>query len=144
MTVPEVFIYSSNIGTAKMALGVGVEGHKAFLRKSGQLERLVTELPENALPIVPARWGELNTITIAFGHGVAVAPLQALMAVGALVNGGIMIKPTFLKRTEEEAQRPASAIIKPETSEAMRYVMRLNADQGLGLGRGDCRLLRRR
>jgi cell division protein FtsI (penicillin-binding protein 3) len=113
-----------------MALGVGVEGHKAFLRKAGQLERLVTELPENALPIVPARWGELNTITIAFGHGVAVAPLQALMAVGALVNGGMMIKPTFLKRTEEEAKAGAVRIIKPETSEAMRYVMRLNATKG--------------
>ena len=47
-----------------------------------------TELPENAEPIVPPRWGELNTMTIAFGHGLAVAPLQALMAVGALVNGG--------------------------------------------------------
>jgi cell division protein FtsI (penicillin-binding protein 3) len=130
MTVPEVFIYSSNIGTAKMALGVGVEHHKAFLRKAGQLERLVTELPENALPIVPARWGELNTITIAFGHGVAVAPLQALMAVGALVNGGVMIKPTFLKRSAEEARAGAARIIKPETSEAMRYVMRLNATKG--------------
>ena len=130
MTVPEVFIYSSNIGTAKMALGVGVEGHKSFLRKAGQLERLVTELPENALPIVPSRWGELNTITIAFGHGIAVAPLQALMAVGALVNGGVMIKPTFLKRDEEEARREGVRIIRPETSEAMRYVMRLNATKG--------------
>jgi cell division protein FtsI (penicillin-binding protein 3) len=130
MTVPEVFIYSSNIGTAKMALGVGVEAHKAFLRKAGQLDRLVTELPENALPIVPGRWGELNTITIAFGHGIAVAPLQALMAVGALVNGGMMIKPTFLKRSEEEAKAHAVRIIKPETSEAMRYVLRLNATKG--------------
>jgi cell division protein FtsI (penicillin-binding protein 3) len=130
MTVPEVFIYSSNIGTAKMALGLCVEGHKAFLRKAGQLERLVTELPENALPIVPGRWGELNTLTIAFGHGLAVAPLQALMAVGALVNGGMLIKPTFLKRSEEEARAGAVRIVKPETSEAMRYVMRLNATRG--------------
>jgi cell division protein FtsI (penicillin-binding protein 3) len=130
MTVPEVFIYSSNIGTAKMALGLGVEAHKAFLRKAGQLDRLVTELPESALPIVPARWGELNTMTIAFGHGLAVAPLQALMAVGALVNGGLLIKPTFLKRSEEEARKIAQRIIKPETSEAMRYVMRLNATKG--------------
>lgn len=130
LTVPEVFIHSSNIGTAKLALGIGVEGHKAFLRKAGQLDRLVTELPENALPIVPPRWGELNTMTIAFGHGLAVAPLQALMAVGALVNGGVMMKPTFLKRTEEEAKQAGTRIIKPETSEAMRYVMRLNATKG--------------
>jgi cell division protein FtsI (penicillin-binding protein 3) len=110
-----------------MALGIGVEGHKAFLRKMGQLSRLETELPENALPIVPPRWGELNTMTIAFGHGLAVAPLQALMAVGALVNGGVMVKPTFLKRTETEARQNALQVLKPETSEAMRYVMRLNA-----------------
>src|SRR3954463_1753805 len=130
LTTPEVFVHSSNIGTARMALGIGVEGHKAFLRKMGQLSRLETELPENALPIVPPRWGELNTMTIAFGHGLAVAPLQALMAVGALVNGGVMIKPTFLKRSEEEARKIAQRIIKPETSEAMRYVMRLNATKG--------------
>jgi cell division protein FtsI (penicillin-binding protein 3) len=130
LTVPEVFIHSSNIGTARMALGIGVEGHKAFLRKMGQLDRLKTELPENAEPIVPPRWGELNTVTIAFGHGVAVAPLQAVAAVGALVNGGIMIPPTFLKRSEADAKALGTRVIKPETSEAMRYVMRLNAEKG--------------
>jgi cell division protein FtsI (penicillin-binding protein 3) len=127
LTTPEVFVHSSNIGTARMGLGIGVEGHKAFLRKMGQLTRLETELPENAAPIIPPRWGELNTMTIAFGHGLAVAPLQALMAVGSLVNGGVMIKPTFLKRDEAEARKNAMQVLKPETSEAMRYVMRLNA-----------------
>jgi cell division protein FtsI (penicillin-binding protein 3) len=115
-----------------MGLGIGVDGHKAFLRKMGQLTRLETELPENAAPIVPPRWGELNTMTIAFGHGLAVAPLQALMAVGALVNGGVLIKPTFLKRDEATARRDALQVIKPETSEAMRYVMRLNATHPSG------------
>src|SRR5690606_16660457 len=115
LTTPEVFIHSSNIGTARMALGIGVEGHKEFLRRLGQLTRLETELPENAAPIIPPRWGELNTMTIAFGHGLAVAPLQALMAVGALVNGGVLIKPTFLKRDEEEARRDALQVLKPET-----------------------------
>jgi cell division protein FtsI (penicillin-binding protein 3) len=130
LTVPEVFIHSSNIGTARMALGIGVDGHKAFLKKMGQLDRLRTELPENAEPIVPSRWGELNTVTIAFGHGIAVAPLQAVMATAALVNGGWLITPTFLKRTEEEARKEAVRVVKPETSEAMRYVMRLNAEKG--------------
>ena len=130
LTVPEVFVYSSNIGTARMALMVGVEGHKAFLRKMGQLDRMRTELPESAEPIVPKNWGELNTMTIAFGHGLAVAPLQAMMAVGALSNGGYMIKPTFLKRTEEEAKRNAPRVVRPETSEELRYIMRLNAEIG--------------
>ena len=130
LSVPEVFTHSSNIGTARMALMVGVEGHKAFLRKMGQLDRLYTELPESAAPIVPRSWGELNTITIAFGQGINVAPMQAMMAVGALSNGGLMIKPTFLKRSEEDAKANATRIVRPETSEALRYLMRLNAEKG--------------
>jgi cell division protein FtsI (penicillin-binding protein 3) len=130
LSVPEIFTYSSNIGAARMALAVGVEGHKAFLRKMGQLTRLRTELPESAEPLVPKRWGELNTITIAFGHGLSVAPLQSVMAVGALVNGGHLIPPTFLKRSEEEARALGVQVIKPETSDKMRYLMRLNAEKG--------------
>ena len=130
LTLPEIFTYSSNIGAARVALKVGVEGHKAFLKKMGQLDRLRTELPESAEPIVPKRWGEINTVTIAFGHGLSVAPLQAVMGVAALMNGGILIPPTFLKRTEEEARALGKRVIKPETSEMMRYLMRLNVEKG--------------
>ncbi|OJY03065.1 MAG: penicillin-binding protein [Rhizobiales bacterium 62-17] len=130
LSVSEVFTYSSNVGTARMALMIGVEGHKAFLRKIGQLDRMRTELPESAEPIVPRNWGDLNTMTIAFGHGLAVAPLQAMMAVSALVNGGQLIKPTFLTRTEQEARATAPQVIRPDTSESMRYLMRLNAEVG--------------
>jgi cell division protein FtsI (penicillin-binding protein 3) len=130
LTVSEVFTYSSNVGTARIALGQGVERHKAFLRKMGQLTRMRTELPESAEPIWPKNWGELNTMTIAFGHGLAVAPMQAMMAVAALMNGGYLITPTFLKRSEEQARKDAPVVVKPETSEAMRYLMRLNAEKG--------------
>jgi cell division protein FtsI (penicillin-binding protein 3) len=130
MTVPEVFVHSSNIGTARMALQLGVDHHRGFLKRAGQLDRLRTELPESAEPIVPSRWGELNTMTIAFGHGLAVAPLQAAMATAALMNGGNLIPPTFLKRDEAAAKAVATRLVKPETSEAMRYVMRLNAERG--------------
>ena len=81
ITMPEVFTHSSNIGSAKMALGIGVPGHRAFLKKMGLTDRMRTELPESAEPIVPSRWTEINTITIAFGHGIAVAPIQAAAAV---------------------------------------------------------------
>jgi len=130
LSLPEVFTYSSNIGTARLALGVGVEHHKWFLRKLGQLDRLRTELPESAEPIVPKRWGELNTVTIAFGHGLSVAPLQAVAGINALVNGGLLIPPTFMKRSPEEAMKLAKQVIKPDTSEKMRYLMRLNAEKG--------------
>jgi cell division protein FtsI (penicillin-binding protein 3) len=130
LSVPEIFTYSSNIGTARMALKLGVDYHKAYLRKMGQLDRLRTELPESAEPLVPRHWGELNTVTIAFGHGIAVAPLQAMMGLGALMNGGYLIPPTFRKRTEQEAMALATRVVKPETSEKMRYLMRLNVEKG--------------
>jgi cell division protein FtsI (penicillin-binding protein 3) len=130
LTVPEIFTYSSNIGTARMALSLGVEHHRAFLKKMGQLDRLRTEIPESAEPLVPKRWAELNTVTIAFGHGLSVAPLQAVMGIAALMNGGKLIPPTFLKRTEEEADALAKQVVKPATSDRMRYLMRLNAEKG--------------
>jgi cell division protein FtsI (penicillin-binding protein 3) len=130
LSVPEIFTYSSNIGAARMALAVGVDGHRAFLKKIGQLDRLRTELPESAEPIVPKRWVNLNTATIAFGHGLSVAPLQAAMGVAALMNGGTLIPPTFLKRSEADAQALGKRVIKPETSAIMRYLMRLNVERG--------------
>ena len=130
LTVPEVFTHSSNIGAARLALMVGVEGHKAFLKRMGQLDRLRTELPESAEPLAPKRWTLLNTMTIAFGQGLNVAPIQAVMAVCALANGGMMMTPTFLPRTEEEAEKVSRRVISAQTSESMRYLMRSNATHG--------------
>jgi cell division protein FtsI (penicillin-binding protein 3) len=130
MSVPEIFTYSSNIGTAKMALALGIDHHKAFLKKLGQLDRLRTELPESAEPLVPRQWGEINTVTIAFGQGLSVAPLQAVMGIGAMVNGGKLIPPTFLMRNQAEADRLARQVIKPATSEEMRYLLRLTVEKG--------------
>jgi cell division protein FtsI (penicillin-binding protein 3) len=130
LSVPECYTYSSNICIARIALTMGVDYHKAFLKKMGQLDRLRTELPESAEPLVPKNWGELNTVTIAFGQGLSVAPLQAVMGISALVNGGRLIPPTFLKRSREEADRIAKQVVKPSTGEQVRYLMRLNVEKG--------------
>ncbi len=130
LTVPEVFVHSSNIGTARMVMMVGVEGHKAFLRKMGQLTRLQTELPETAAPQIPAHWGELNSMTIAFGQGLNVTPLQAMMAVAALANGGYEITPTFLKRDKPDVRDESQRVVRPDVSEELRYLMRVNATLG--------------
>jgi cell division protein FtsI (penicillin-binding protein 3) len=130
LTVPEIYTYSSNIGAGRIALFLGTDAQKAFLKKMGQLDRLHTELPESAEPILPRRWSELTTATVAFGHGLSVAPLQAVMGVAAIMNGGILIPPTFLKRSEAEAAKLGKRVIKPETSEMMRYLMRLNVEKG--------------
>src|SRR5690606_8773297 len=99
LTVPEIFIYSSNIGTAKMADTVGVDGHREFLKRIGLLDRMSTELPEVARPTEPSEWKKLHSITISFGHGMATTPLQTAVATAALLNGGKLIEPTFLVRS---------------------------------------------
>ncbi|MHA1157726.1 MAG: peptidoglycan D,D-transpeptidase FtsI family protein [Alphaproteobacteria bacterium] len=132
LTVPEVFIYSSNIGAARMALKIGPQGQRAFLKKLGMLDRVQTNLPETARPIVPKKWTELTAMTVAFGHGLAVAPLQIAVADAALVNGGMMIPPTFTPRTREEAAGLAERVIQQRTSDQMRFLLRLNVEKGSG------------
>lgn len=130
LSLPEVFTYSSNIGAARIALSLGAAAQQAFLKKLGQLERLRTELPESAEPILPRRWTDLTTATVAFGHGLSVAPLQAAMGIAAIVNGGTLIPPTFLKRSQAEADALGRRVIKRKTSVTMRYLMRLNVEKG--------------
>jgi len=130
LTVPEIFTYSSNIGTAKMALEVGTERHQEFLRRVGLFDRLVTELPESAAPLLPRQWSKLATATAAFGQGFAVQPLQGAAVMAALINGGNMLPPTFIKRGREEAHVLAERIVKTETSEKLRYLFRLNVEKG--------------
>ena len=130
LTVPEIFTNSSNIGTAKMALDVGLERHQEFLRRVGLFDRLTTEVPESAKPLLPKQWSRLATATAAFGHGFAVQPLQGISVIGGLLNDGVMSAPTFLKRDVAEAEVLAKRIVKPETSEKMRYLFRLNVTDG--------------
>ena len=132
LSLEEVFTYSSNIGTAKMALAVGLDGHHDFLKKVGLLDRLVTEVPESARPLLPRSWSKLSSATAAFGHGFAVQPLQGLSVISDLINGGISVPPTFLKRSKEEADALSHRIVKAETSEKMRYLFRANVEHGTG------------
>lgn len=132
LTVPEVFIFSSNIGTAKMALQVGVPKQQEYLKRFGFFERPKTDLPEVAAPMVPKKWPEITAMTVAFGHGMAVSPLQVAIADAAIVNGGKMIPATFYPRTREEADKLAVQIISPETSAAMRHLMQMNVEKGSG------------
>jgi cell division protein FtsI (penicillin-binding protein 3) len=132
LTVPEIFKYSSNIGAAEIALKVGLDAQKAFLTKMGLLSRMQTELPEVAEPTQPAVWKKINGITIAFGHGVATTPLQTAVAGAALMNGGLLIEPTFFPRSQAQADAVAKRVVKPETSREMRYLFQLNALEGSG------------
>lgn len=132
LTIPEVFQYSSNIGTAAVADMVGIDGHQQFLTRLGLLSKMETEMPGVALPTQPRTWKKINSVTISFGHGVATTPLQTAAASAALMNGGHLIPPTFLPRTKEEAQSIATRVLKEKTSADMRFLYNWNGQNGSG------------
>ncbi len=130
LSLPEVFTYSSNIASAKMAVEVGGDTQRAFLEKLGFMKPLNTQLTELGRPLYPNHWSKISTMTIAFGHGMSVTPLHLTTGVAAIINGGILYPPTFVKRNG--ASDPGRRIIQAKTSMLMRQLMRLNAVQGTG------------
>jgi cell division protein FtsI (penicillin-binding protein 3) len=132
LSIPEVFQYSSNIGTAAVADMVGIDGHQQFLTRLGLLSRVETEMPGVATPTQPRTWKKINSVTISFGHGVATTPLQTAVAAAALMNGGYLVPPTFLTRTPEEAKSLARRVIKETTSADMRFLYDWNGRNGSG------------
>jgi len=131
LSVPEIYVHSSNIGSARMALDVGLKRHREFLGALGMLEAPRFELPEIGQPLVPKPWREISTITIAFGHGLAVSPLQLASGVAAVAGGGTYVAPTLLKR---EVDKPIASrrVVSPEVSQQMRQLMRMVVEQGTG------------
>lgn len=136
LSVPEVVAYSSNIGSARMALDVGPRAHRAFMERMGLTARPGIELPEAALPIVASTrdWKELTTMTVGFGHGIAVTPLHMTAAISAIANGGVFHRPTLLAREDESTTARGVRVIRPETSDTMRRLMRLVVTDGSGKG----------
>ena len=129
LTVTEILVHSSNIGAAKMAMKVGTARQKNYLRSFGLTRAAGIELPEVGTPLTPDRWRDINTMTIAYGHGIAVSPLQLTAAVAALVNGGYRVRPTIIKGA---APQSGDRVLKAGTSEKMRRLMRMVVTQGTG------------
>ena len=129
LTARDVLAQSSNVGTAQIALRSGPTRQREFLTRLGLLSRLHTEIPETAAPLVPRNWGQVETATIGFGHGVSVAPLSFVTAAATIVNGGRRVIPTFLKQ-EQDAR--GEQLIKPETSATMRELLRYVVTNGTG------------
>jgi cell division protein FtsI (penicillin-binding protein 3) len=132
LNVAEIMQHSSNIGSARMAQVVGVDFQREFMRRIGMLRPAPIELPEVGGPMAPNPWREINMMTIAFGHGVAVSPLQLSAAVAGISNGGIMQKPTMLKLPADAATE-GQRIVSPQTSDTLRRVMRLAVTSGSGI-----------
>ena len=131
LSVPEIFMHSSNIGAAKMALAVGAAAQREFLERLGLLSAASVELPEVGAPLAPPRWRNVNVATISFGHGVAVSPLQLAAAIAPLVNGGVWRPPTILAE-RGGGPREGRRVVSERTSRQMRQLFRLVVTHGTG------------
>jgi cell division protein FtsI (penicillin-binding protein 3) len=129
LSVPEIIMYSSNIGAARMAIDAGGERQRNYLGRFGLLKPEPIELDEVARPHYPKPWREVNVMTIAYGHGISVSPLHVATAVSAIVNGGVLHRPTLLKQMPG-ASPPGEQVISSKTSEEMRKLMRLVVEYG--------------
>lgn len=132
LSIPEIFVKSSNIGIARIAEDVGIERHRDFLNKIGLLDKMKTELGAIQEPRTPKDWKLVNSMTASFGHGIAVAPLQFAAASAALVNGGYKISPTFLYQDRKSGLSRDKKVLKSETSAIIRALLRRNVKEGTG------------
>lgn len=133
LSVPEVLIYSSNVGTARMAERMGQQRQEQFLRQLGFMDRAPGELLEVGRTLTPPRnnWGTSSVMTIGFGHGIAVTPLHLATGYAALVNGGIYRPATFIKVPEGRVL-PGRRVFTERTSELINGMMRLTVLDGTG------------
>ena len=132
LTVREIFLHSSNVGAGLLGLDIGAERQRQFLSKFGLCEPLRTEAGAIAPPQLPKRWGKIETVTISYGHGIAVAPLQLAAAMAGLVSGGT-VTPTFLAREGERAA--PIELISAATRARLQEILRLNVTSPIGTGR---------
>lgn len=133
LSLPQIFMHSSNIGTAMVSLEIGGERQRKFLRQFGFFDPIHVELPEKGQPIYPSErnWSDISTMTISFGHGIAVTPLHFMRAAVALANGGYTCEPTLLKANDKEPKM-LNRVLSEETSKIMRKLMRLTVEHGSG------------
>lgn len=133
LSVPEILVLSSNIGSARMAAEIGAETQKAFLRRMGLFDKPQLELPEVARPLIPRSWRQSEIATISYGHGIAVSPLHLASAISAASGTGIWIEPTLLRRHPSEIP-VETRIFSEETTRAVRSMMRLVVKHPDGTG----------
>jgi len=132
-SVAEIMKESSNIGTAQIADQLGRDRQKAFLKKMGFLDPVQIELKEKGRTLTPgSRWGPFETMTVGFGHAVAVTPLHLATGYATLFNGGIFRPATLLKVDKNHAPGKGHRVFTEDTSYKMRALLRLVVTEGTG------------
>ncbi len=131
LTMEEVFLESSNIGTARLAMAAGTDRLHTYINRFGMLQKAKIELAESAKPLPPPDWSESAALSVSFGHNIAVTPLAVAQGVGSLMNGGRLVPLTIHKHGPNEKVE-GQQVISPETSQTMLRLMRKNAEGGTG------------
>lgn len=131
LSVPEIFMHSSNIGSALMGQMVGTAGLKEFYKDLGFFDPSPVEIGEVGKPLVPSPWGEVHTLTASYGHGIAVSPMQLVSAAASILNGGVAVKPTLIHEAGKK-DKTYVRVVSPETAHRMRQLMRLVVTDGTG------------
>ncbi|MDR1267391.1 MAG: penicillin-binding protein 2 [Holosporales bacterium] len=127
LTVAEILTRSSNIGSAKIAMKIGAKAQRSFFQKLGLLSALPFELCEIQAPLYPKSWGEVNSATIAFGHGIAFNPLHFASVVGGIIHNGLYHTPTILKTG---SAGPGRRILSEKISHQVCSLLRLVVTAG--------------
>jgi cell division protein FtsI (penicillin-binding protein 3) len=131
MTLEDVFIHSSNIGTTQLANNVGLETMTRFYNNMGLFRAADIELAESASPLIPAKWSKDSLSSSSFGHGLSISPMAYAQAAGAVLNGGYL-RPLTLKKADVKQPLKGERIFSANTSRQMLDLMRINVLKGTG------------
>ena len=130
LSVEDIILKSSNIGTVRIAQKIGSTNLKAFYKNLGLFDTTTLELPETkgTKPQKPKKWNNLETATASYGHGIAVSPIHLATAYAILVNGGFKVNPTILKKDNFNIN--SDQIISKKTSENIRLILEKVVSEG--------------
>jgi len=131
VNVPEILVHSSNIGTARIADEMGAAPMQQLFRNLQFDQRAPIELNERAKSLWPYNWGRITTMTVSYGHGIAVTPLHLAAAYAALVNGGIW-RPATLRKLHANEVPEGHRVFSAATSARMRQLLRMIVAAGTG------------
>ncbi len=131
LTLVEVFKHSSNIGTAKLAVGVGAQRLSQYFTNLGLTKPAKVELLESARPLTPRKWDEDAVASTSFGHGMNITPLALAEAMGPLLNGGAR-PPLTIRKLAQGVRPEGPRVLTEETSQQMLRIMRANVIPGEG------------
>ncbi|MEL6450981.1 MAG: penicillin-binding protein 2 [Pseudomonadota bacterium] len=129
LSVRDIIVKSSNRGTGRMALQIGIGRQQEFLKRLGFFEATPFEIVEarTGKPLLPKRWTDLSAVTISYGHGLSTSPMHLAAGYAAIANGGYAVAPTILK---QDGVRHGDRVMSAGAARAAREMLRAVVTDG--------------